>query len=220
MLYVASGRGAYVAAGFGLFIIGAVGVWAAIPHVQTRVDTWLHPFSDAQGQGFQIVQSLYALANAGIVGPGWGQGYLLTDSGNYVIPVLDTDFIFTAYSAELGLLGAVALLCLFIVLVARGFTIAAQAPDGFSKLLAVGLATTLGVQAFVIVGGIVRVIPLTGVTLPFMSYGGSSVVTNFAIIALLAVVSHRTRVPYRPRVPRRVRAAERERTLAMEGAGE
>jgi len=220
MLYVASGRGAYVAAGLGLFAVGAVGVWAVIPHVQTRVDTWLHPFSDAQGQGFQIVQSLYALANAGMIGPGWGQGYLLTDTGNYVIPVLDTDFIFTAYAAELGLLGAVALLCLFIVLVARGFTIAAQAPDGFSKLLAVGLATTLGIQAFVIVGGIVRVIPLTGVTLPFMSYGGSSVVTNFAIVALLAVVSHRTRVPYRPRVPRRVRAAERERALAMEGAGE
>ncbi len=191
-----------------------------IPHVQTRVDTWLHPFSDAQGQGYQIVQSLYALSNAGMIGPGWGQGYLLTAGGNYVIPVLDTDFIFTAYAAELGLLGAVALLCLFIVLVARGFTIAAQAPDGFSKLLAVGLATTLGIQAFVIVGGIVRVIPLTGVTLPFMSYGGSSVVTNFAIVALLAVVSHRTRVPYRPRVPRRVRAAERERALAMEGAGE
>jgi cell division protein FtsW (lipid II flippase) len=220
MLYVASGRGAYVAAGLGLFAVGAVGVWAVIPHVQTRVDTWLHPFADAQGQGFQIVQSLYALSNAGMIGPGWGQGYLLTAGGNYVIPVLDTDFIFTAYAAELGLLGAVALLCLFIVLVARGFTIAAQAPDGFSKLLAVGLATTLGIQAFVIVGGIVRVIPLTGVTLPFMSYGGSSVVTNFAIVALLAVVSHRTRAPYRPRVPRRVRAAERERALVMEGAGE
>ena len=220
MLYVASGRGAYVAAGLGLFAVGAVAVWAVIPHVQTRVDTWLHPFSDAQGQGYQIVQSLYALSNAGMIGPGWGQGYLVTAAGNYVIPVLDTDFIFSAYAAELGLLGAVALLCLFIVLVARGFTIAAQAPDGFSKLLAVGLATTLGIQAFVIVGGIVRVIPLTGVTLPFMSYGGSSVVTNFAIVALLAVVSHRTRVPYRPRVPRRVRAAERERALAMEGAGE
>ncbi len=220
MLYVASGRGAYVAAGLGLFAVGAAGVWALIPHVQTRVDTWLHPFADAQGQGFQIVQSLYALSNAGTIGPGWGQGYLLTAGGNYVIPVLDTDFIFTAYAAEVGLLGAVALLCLFIVLVARGFTIAAQAPDGFSKLLAVGLATTLGIQAFVIVGGIVRIIPLTGVTLPFMSYGGSSVVTNFAIVALLAVVSHRTRAPYRPRVPRRLRAAERERALAMEGAGE
>jgi peptidoglycan glycosyltransferase len=220
MLYVASGRPSYVAAGLGLFAVGAVAIWAVIPHVQTRVETWLHPFANAQGQGYQIVQSLYALANAGLIGPGWGQGYLVQTNGNYVVPVLDTDFIFTAYAAELGFLGAVALLCLFIVLVARGMVIAAQAPDGFSKLLAVGLATTLGVQAFVIVGGIIRVIPLTGVTLPFMSYGGSSVVTNFAIIALLAVISHRSRQPYRPRASRRVRAAERERLLALEGAGE
>jgi cell division protein FtsW (lipid II flippase) len=217
MLYVASGRAAYVVAGLGLFAMGSVAIWSIIPHVQTRVDTWLHPFADAQGQGYQLVQSIYALSNAGMIGPGWGQGFLLGDNGNYVVPVLDTDFIFTAYAAELGFLGAVALLCLFIVLVARGFVIAAQAPDGFSKLLAVGLATTLGIQAFVIVGGIVRVIPLTGVTLPFMSYGGSSVVTNFAIVGLLAVVSHRTRVPYRPRVPRRIR---REAALAMEGGGE
>jgi cell division protein FtsW (lipid II flippase) len=211
MLYVASGRVAYVGAAFGLFAIGAVGIWAAVPHVQTRVDIWLHPFSDAQGQGYQLVQSIYALSNAGMIGPGWGQGFLLGANGHYVVPVLDTDFIFTAYAAELGFLGAAALLCLFIVLVARGFVIAAQSPDGFSKLLAVGLATTLGVQAFVIVGGIVRVIPLTGVTLPFMSYGGSSVVTNFGILALLAVVSHRARVPFRPRVPRKIR---REAALA------
>jgi cell division protein FtsW (lipid II flippase) len=217
MLYVASGRVGYVIAAFGLFIVGAVAIWAVVPHVQARVDTWLHPFADAQGAGYQLVQSTYALSNAGLIGPGWGQGFLLGDRGHYVVPVLDTDFIFTAYAAELGFLGAVALLCLFIVLVARGFTIAAQAPDGFSKLLAVGLATTIGVQAFVIVGGIVRVIPLTGVTLPFMSYGGSSVVTNFAIVGLLAVVSHRSRVPYRPRVPRKVR---RDAALATEGIGE
>jgi cell division protein FtsW (lipid II flippase) len=220
MLYIASGRATYVMAGIGLFAVGAVGVWAVIPHVQTRVDTWLHPFSDAQGQGYQIVQSLYALANAGMIGPGWGQGYLVQANGHYVVPVLDTDFIFTAYAAELGFLGAVALLCLFIVLVARGLTIAAEAPDGFSKLLAVGLATTLGIQAFVIVGGIIRVIPLTGVTLPFMSYGGSSVVTNFAIVALLAVTSHRSRQPYRPRASRRDRVAEQQRLLALEGVGE
>jgi cell division protein FtsW (lipid II flippase) len=217
MLYVASGRAAYVVAGLGLFAVGAVAIWSVIPHVQTRVDTWLHPFADAQGQGYQLVQSIYALSNAGMLGPGWGQGFLLTNGGTYVVPVLDTDFVFTAYAAEVGFLGAVALLCLFVVLVARGFVIAAQAPDGFSKLLAVGLATTLGIQAFVIVGGIVRVIPLTGVTLPFMSYGGSSVVTNFAIVGLLAIVSHRTRVPYRPRVPRRVRRAAQ---LALEGGGE
>ena len=127
--------------------------------------------------------------------------------------MLDTDFIFTAYAAELGLLGAVALLCLFIVLVARGFTIAAQAPDGFSKLLAVGLATTLGIQAFVIVGGIVRVIPLTGVTLPFMSYGGSSVVTNFAIVGALGGGQ-----PPHPRAVPAAGAAARARRRARAGA--
>ena len=217
MLYVASGRVAYVGAALMLFVVGAVGIWAVVPHVQTRVDTWLHPFSDAQGLGYQLVQSTYALSNAGMIGPGWGQGFLLGAGGNYVVPVLDTDFIFTAYAAEVGFLGAAALLCLFVVLMARGFVIAAQSPDGFSKLLAVGLAATLGIQAFVIVGGIVRVIPLTGVTLPFMSYGGSSVVTNFGMIALLAVVSHRARVPYRPRGPRKVR---REAALAAGAAGE
>lgn len=217
MLYVASGRVAYVGAALTLFVVGAVGIWTVVPHVQTRVDTWLHPFAEAQGLGYQIVQSTYALSNAGMIGPGWGQGFLLDAGGNYVVPVLDTDFIFTAYAAELGFLGAAALLCLFVVLMARGFVIAAQSPDGFSKLLAVGLAATLGIQAFVIVGGIVRVIPLTGVTLPFMSYGGSSVVTNFGMIALLAVVSHRARVPYRPRAPRKMR---REAARAAGAAGE
>lgn len=220
MLYVASGRPSYVVACIGLFVAGAVAVWAVVPHVHTRVESWLHPFSEAQGQGYQIVESLYALANAGIVGPGWGQGFLITGSGSYVVPVLDTDFIFTAYAAEMGFIGAVALLCLFVVLVGRGLLIAAQSADGFSKLLAVGLATTLGVQAFVIVGGIIRVIPLTGVTLPFMSYGGSSVVTNFAIIALLAIISHRARDPYRPRIPRRARAAAQREPLAVGGEGE
>ncbi|MBL8129910.1 MAG: FtsW/RodA/SpoVE family cell cycle protein, partial [Chloroflexia bacterium] len=137
-----------------------------------------------------------------ILGPGWGQGFLVRADGSTVVPVLDTDFIYTALAAELGFLGALALLCLFVLLVARGFTIAAAAPDGFSKLLAVGLTTVVGLQAFIIIGGVVRLIPLTGVTLPFMSYGGSSVVTNFAIVALLALVSHRTRRPYRPRARR------------------
>jgi cell division protein FtsW (lipid II flippase) len=215
MLYIASGRGSYVVASLTFLTVGAVAIWAVIPHVQTRVDAWLHPFADAQGQGYQIVQSLYALANAGLIGPGWGQGFLIGPNGNYVVPVLDTDFIFTAYAAELGFIGAMALLCLFIVLVARGLTIAAQAPDGYSKLLAAGLATTLGIQGFVIIGGIVRVIPLTGVTLPFMSYGGSSVVTNFAIIAMLSIISHRSRVPFRPRVPRAVRAEAQRQMESM-----
>ncbi|MFN8110165.1 MAG: FtsW/RodA/SpoVE family cell cycle protein [Thermoleophilia bacterium] len=203
MLYVAAGRAAYAAVGLGLFVVGSLAVWAAVPRIQDRVDVWLHPFADAQGRGYQLVQSLYALADGGLIGPGWGRGFLVLSNGNTVVPVLDTDFIFTAVAAELGVVGALCLLGLFVLLVARGFTVAAQAPDGFSKLLAAGLTTALGLQALLIVGGIVRLIPLTGVTLPFMSYGGSSVVTNFGLIALLLVVSHRTRRPYRFRPRRR-----------------
>lgn len=202
MLYVAAGRGAYVGVGLGIFMAGSLAVWLAVPRIQDRVDTWLHPFEDPQGRGYQLVQSLYAFADGGLLGPGWGEGFLIRTDGSSVIPVLDTDFIYTAVAAELGFIGALALLCLFVLLIARGFTIAASAPDGFSKLLAVGLTAVVGLQAFIIIGGVVRLIPLTGVTLPFMSYGGSSVVTNFAIVALLAVVSHRTRRPYRPRARR------------------
>lgn len=214
MLYVAAGRGAYAAVGFGIFLVGAVAVWLAVPRIQDRVDTWLHPFDDPQGRGFQLVQSLYAFADGGLLGPGWGEGFLVRADGSPVVPVLDTDFIYTAVAAELGFIGALALLCLFVMLVARGFTIAAAAPDGFSKLLAVGLTTVIGLQAFIIIGGVVRLIPLTGVTLPFMSYGGSSVVTNFAIVALLALVSHRTRRPYRPRARR---ASEQWRSAVPAG---
>ena len=202
MLYVAAGRGAYVGVGLGIFMAGSLAVWLAVPRIQDRVDTWLHPFDDPQGRGYQLVQSLYAFADGGLLGPGWGEGFLIRSYCSSVIPVLDTDFIYTAVAAELGFIGALALLCLFVLLIARGFTIAAAAPDGFSKLLAVGLTAVVGLQAFIIIGGVVRLIPLTGVTLPFMSYGGSSVVTNFAIVALLAVVSHRTRRPYRPRARR------------------
>ncbi len=206
MLYVAAGRGAYVGVGLGIFLAGSLAVWAAVPRIQDRVDTWLQPFDDPQGRGYQLVQSLYAFADGGLLGPGWGQGFLVRADGSTVVPVLDTDFIYTAVAAELGFIGALALLCLFVLLIARGFTLAAQAPDGFSKLLAVGLTSVIGLQAFIIIGGVVRLIPLTGVTLPFMSYGGSSVVTNFAIIALLCVLSHRTRRPYRPRASRRDQA--------------
>lgn len=203
MVYVATGRAAYAGIGLGIFLAGSLAVWSVVPHIQTRVDSWLHPFDDPRGPGgYQIVQSLYALADGGMFGPGWGKGFLVLQNGETVVPVLETDFIFTAVGAELGFLGALALLCAFVVLVARGFVIAAQANDGFSKLLATGLTTVVGLQSLLIVGGIVRLIPLTGVTLPFMSYGGSSVATNFALVALLLVVSHRSQRPYRPRARR------------------
>ncbi len=197
MLYLATGRVAYPAVGFGLFAIGSVFVYLAVPRIQKRVTGWISPFSDEQKSGYQMVQSLYALADGGVVGPGLGRGRLILENGATRIPELRTDFIFSAIAHELGYIGALALLVTFVLVAFRGFVIASQANDGFSKLLAAGLTTVIAFQAFVIVGGIVRVVPLTGVTLPFLSYGGSSVVTNFGIIALLLLISHRSRVPLR-----------------------
>ncbi len=147
-----------------------------------------------QDLGFQLVQSLYALAEGGVIGPGLGNGYLVRDDGGFTVPVLPTDFIFTAVATELGYVGGIALLLGFLLLLQRGFAIAAGAGDGFSKLLAAGLTAAVGLQALLIVGGIVRLIPLTGVTLPFVSYGGSSVLVNFGLVALLLVISHRSKV--------------------------
>lgn len=220
MVYVATGRAAYAAVGVGLFVAGAVAVWALVPRIQGRVDSWLHPFQDPQDRGYQMVQSLYALADGGVIGTGLGKGFLVTSEGRPVIPFLETDFIFTAVGTELGFIGAMGVLALILVLVARGFTIAARANDGFSKLLATGLTTVIGLQAFIIVGGVVRLVPLTGVTLPFLSYGGSSVVTNFAVIAILLVISHRTDRPYRPRMRRRDRERAREIEREMAWAGD
>lgn len=192
MIYLATGRVAYTGFGLGLFVIGSALVYTVVPRIQERVDNWLHPFSDAQGQGYQLVQSLYALAQGGIIGPGLGKAFLVTANGNDVIPVLETDFMFSAVASELGYVGGVGILLGFLVLIQRGFVIAASANDGFSKLLAGGLTAAIGLQAILIIGGVTRLIPLTGVTLPFMSYGGSSVVTNFVLVALLLAISHRT----------------------------
>lgn len=203
MIYVATGRAAYAGVGVAMFLAGSLAVWSAVPRIQDRVDSWLHPFADPQDRGYQLVQSLYALADGGVIGAGLGKGFLVTDGGGTVIPFLETDFIFSAVGAELGYIGALGVLCCIVVLLARGLTIAVRANDGFSKLLATGLTAVVGLQAFLIVGGVVRLVPLTGVTLPFLSYGGSSVVTNFAIVAILLVISHRTDQPYRPRRRRR-----------------
>jgi cell division protein FtsW (lipid II flippase) len=213
MLYLATGRVAYTVFGLGLFLIGSVMVYFAAPHVASRVDHWLHPFRDEQGQGFQLVQSMYALAEGGVLGPGLGQGFLLRDDGSYTVPVLPTDFIFTAIATELGFVGGVAVLLCFLIFLQRGFSIAAGATDGFSKLLAGGLTVAVGLQALVIVGGVVRLMPLTGVTLPFISYGGSSVLTNFAIVALLLIISHRSRVGPRPVRRRRADRARDEEAV-------
>lgn len=201
MIYLATGRLTYAGIGMGLFVVGSLVVYAFVGRIQERVDGWLHPFDDAQGQGYQLVQSLYALADGGVVGPGLGKAFLVNDDGSSVIPALPTDFIFSAVANELGFVGAVGLLLVFLLVVQRGFAVAVSATDGFSKLLTGGLTAVIGIQAFLIVGGVIRLIPLTGVTLPFMSYGGSSVVTNFGLVALLLVVSHRSRAPRREAAP-------------------
>ena len=205
MLYVATARISFVAAALGLFVVGAFGLSYFTPHVQDRVTNWLSPWSTHKiycplvghtalrqdCQSYQLVQSLYSLGHGGFGGTGLGHGIFQSTSGRQVIPDLNTDFIYSALAQELGLIGSAALLLLYMAFVLRGFRIALAASDGFSKLLAAGLSFGFAFQTFVIVGGITRVIPLTGITLPFVSYGGSSVVANFLLVAGLLLISHR-----------------------------
>jgi cell division protein FtsW (lipid II flippase) len=191
MLYVATARLSFVAAALGLFLVGAFAVTQATPHVKERVDVWLDPYKHAQSSGYQILQSLYSIAHGGVGGTGLGRGIVTTQTGQQIVPDQNTDFIYSALAQELGLIGAAALLLLYMAFVLRGFRIALTATDGFSKLLAAGLSFSFAFQTFVIVGGITRVIPLTGITLPFVSYGGSSVVANFLLVAGLLLISHR-----------------------------
>jgi cell division protein FtsW (lipid II flippase) len=191
MLYVATARLSFVAAALGLFLVGAFGVTQMTPHVKERVDVWLDPYKHAQSSGYQILQSLYSIAHGGVGGTGLGRGIVTTQTGQQIVPDQNTDFIYSALAQELGLIGAAALLLLYMAFVLRGFRIALTATDGFSKLLAAGLSFSFAFQTFVIVGGITRVIPLTGITLPFVSYGGSSVVANFLLVAGLLLISNR-----------------------------
>jgi cell division protein FtsW (lipid II flippase) len=186
MLWVATGRSAYLVLGLVLFAAGAYLGWTLFDHVQLRVDVWLHALDPDRvfDQGFgQLAQAQFAMATGGLVGTGLGQG------SPGLIPFAATDFIFAAVGEELGLLGTTGILLLYVVLVGKGLRTAVEAPDGFSALLAVGLSTLIALQTFVIVGGVTRVIPLTGVTLPFVSYGGSSLVSNFVLLALLVRIS-------------------------------
>jgi cell division protein FtsW (lipid II flippase) len=191
MLYVATGRWPYVAVGTLLFAAGAYGLYHVVPHVQDRVSIWLHPWEDPLDKGYQLVQSIYAIAGGGLFGTGLGEGVLVADTGRPWIPFLETDFIYSAIAQELGVAGSAAVILLYVILVYRGFRIAMLADDGFSKLLATGLTATVGIQAFIIVGGVTGLIPLTGITLPFVSYGGSSIVANFLVLWLLLAVSSR-----------------------------
>jgi cell division protein FtsW (lipid II flippase) len=187
MLYIATGRIAYTLLGGLLFAGGSYAAYTIFGHVQNRIQTWLDPFSDPDDLGFQLVQSLYALAEGGIGGVGLGEGR------PDLIPEVETDFIFSAFGEELGLIGLTALLLCFALLTARGFSTALRARDDFSTLLAAGLTVVFGLQVFVILGGVTRLIPLTGLTLPFISAGGSSLVANYVLVALLLRVSSASR---------------------------
>jgi cell division protein FtsW (lipid II flippase) len=205
MLYVATGRALYVAAGLVLFVAGAAALYNALQHVQDRVTIWLHPWTDERvycalnGKpelrqdcaSYQLVKSLYSIANGGFGGTGLGEGTFKSVDGAQLIPYLRTDFIFSAIAQELGLIGAAGLLLVFMVFIARGMRVALQAQDGFSKLVAAGLTFGFALQTFIIVGGVLRVVPLTGITLPFVSYGGTSIVANFLLLALLLLISNR-----------------------------
>jgi len=195
VLYVATNRFSFVAIGLTLFAAGSWVLYHARPTITHRVDAWLHPFGplyDAPGGSYQIAQSVFAQADGGLFGRGFGQAVLKVGDSP-LLPAAQTDLIYSVIVNELGLIGACAVLCTYLLAVERGFKIATLARDSFSKLLATGLTAVFALQVFVIVGGVTRVIPLTGVTLPFISYGGSSILANFVLLALLLLISDRAR---------------------------
>jgi cell division protein FtsW (lipid II flippase) len=194
LLYVATGRFSFVVIGMAMFTLGAWFFASTVPHVGDRVEIWLDPYAHPTTTGYQILQSIFAQADGGLFGKGFAQG-LITIPGTHaaLLPAAQTDTIYSLIVNELGLFGASAVVLVYLLIAARGFKIALLAGDGFSKLLATGLTAVFSIQAFVIIGGVTRAIPLTGVTLPFISYGGSSVVANFVLLALLLLVSDRAR---------------------------
>ena len=196
VLYVATNRLSFVVIGLALFALGAWGLGMHVPHVQDRVEVWLDPFNRrwVETSGYQIAQSMFAQADGGLFGTGFGAS-LLRAGGATLIPAPQTDLIYAVIVNELGLVGACGLILVYLLFAERGFKTAMLATDSFSKLLAVGLSSVFALQVFVIVGGVTRVIPLTGVTLPFVSYGGSSIIANFVLLALLLLVSDRARRP-------------------------
>jgi cell division protein FtsW (lipid II flippase) len=205
LLYVATRRFAYVVLGMAMFVAGAAVLYRLFPHVQGRVDIWIDPYADPLGLGYQVIRALYAFGRGGVMGTGLGAG--LPEVGSTLaIPAVHTDFVFAALSEELGLLGGLAILCLYLVIAERGLRIAANAADDFRALLAVGLTLVVVVQAAIIIGGNLKVFPLTGITLPFVSYGGSSLVANAIVVGLLIALSDRRTEPPPP-----VRRSRRER---------
>jgi cell division protein FtsW (lipid II flippase) len=175
-----------------LLVSSGYAAFRIFDHVNVRFSVWLRPFDDPSGNGFQIVQSLYGLANGGLFGTGWGQGY------PQLVPFAKTDFIASALGEELGLAGLVAILLLYAIVIERGARAATSTRDPFGNLLAMGLTTVLALQTFIVIAGVTRLIPLTGLTTPYLSYGGSSLVANYLILAVLMRISSLARQPDQP----------------------
>ncbi len=211
LLYVATGRISLVIIGLVLFILGSALMAMLFDHIRTRVNIWIDPFADPLGAGYQVVQALHAFARGGLLGVGFGAG-LPEIGGRPPIPEVHTDFPLAALGEELGIVGVIALLGLYLVVVERGLRIGAAAADDFRSLLAIGLALVIGIQAFIIAAGDLKVLPLTGVTLPFISYGGSSLLANALVIGLLLALSDKGVEPPPP-----PRVGSRWRRLARRG---
>ncbi len=209
LLYVATGRISLVLIGFVLFILGSALMADLFDHIRVRIEIWLDPFADPLGAGYQVVQALHAFARGGLLGVGLGAG-LPEVGGRIPIPEVHTDFPLAALGEELGIVGVIAILGLYLVVVERGLRIGAAAADDFRSLLAVGLALVIGIQAFIIAAGNLKVLPLTGVTLPFISYGGSSLLANALVVGLLLALSDKgVEPPPPPRIGSRWRRLTR-----------
>jgi cell division protein FtsW (lipid II flippase) len=214
LTYAATGRLSLVVIGSVLFFAGSALMANLFDHVRARIDVWVDPFADPLGTGFQIVQSLHAFARGGLLGTGLGKGLPMV-GGRLPIPEVHTDFPLAALGEELGLIGVIAILGLFFVVIERGLRIGASAADDFRAILATGLALVVGVQAFIIAAGNLKVLPLTGVTLPFISYGGSSLLVNAIVVGLLLALSDRgVEPPPPPTDVRRWRDRLRRRAAA------
>lgn len=191
MLYIATSRTSWLLIGFSMFVAGAVAASKLVGHVGERFDIWLHPFTaaNAQGNSYQLIQGLYGMASGGLLGKGLGGGQ------PYITPLVQSDLVISAFGEELGLAGVMAILLIYGLMVQRGLRAAMSVKDSYSKLLAGGLSFMLALQVFVIVGGVTRLIPLTGITTPFLSQGGSSLVASWMMIAVLARISDSARRP-------------------------